>query len=406
MPRLPKLRSNVWSLWVFVIVAAGSVWAVYLWRFSDGISSDPMALAPSDANSSAVTGPAGTIPALRAVRPAGSGDARADGTVPDNDLDVQLTDQAVPTAAVTANRPPDLSAGIEMTLRSPEAVHPSVGGAPNSPPMTGDSPLPLGRPPRPRSALLESARQSAARGDLLSARRLLSTAWGQPLDAELRQVVRSELTRMADALLFSRATNVSDPLAGVHVVAGGDSLYRIAQRYHVTPELLAQINELADPDRLQVGQRIKVIHGPFHARILKSAHRMDVYLEDVWSADGGAGRSVLVRCFDVGLGEDGRTPTGTWIVNGRLKNPDWTDPITNRHYLADDPDNPIGERWLALAGVSGEAAGRVGFGIHGTIDASSIGRDASMGCIRLSAADVNLVYDLLVDGHSRVEILP
>ncbi len=95
---------------------------------------------------------------------------------------------------------------------------------------------------------------------------------------------------------------------------------------------------------------------------------------------------------------------GTWSVRSKLINPSWTDPATHQHYYAEDPDNPIGERWIGLHGEAGEAVGKVGFGIHGTIDPASIGENFSMGCIRLLPDDVALVYDLLVSGHSRVII--
>jgi lipoprotein-anchoring transpeptidase ErfK/SrfK len=94
------------------------------------------------------------------------------------------------------------------------------------------------------------------------------------------------------------------------------------------------------------------------------------------------------------------------VVNNKLRNPSWTDPVTNRHYLADDPDNPVGERWIGLSGVEGDALGKVGFGIHGTIDPASIGRDMSLGCIRMAAADVEWVYELLVLQESRVVVRP
>src|SRR5205814_7990587 len=94
-----------------------------------------------------------------------------------------------------------------------------------------------------------------------------------------------------------------------------------------------------EANHLRVGQKIKLINGPFRAVIEKSQHRMDIYLSDIF-----------VRSLPVGLGADGYTPTGEWVVNNKLRNPDWRDPVTNRHYLAADPDNPIGERWIGLSG--------------------------------------------------------
>ena len=44
----------------------------------------------------------------------------------------------------------------------------------------------------------------------------------------------------------------------VYTVQGGDSLSRIASKYHTTYQHLAQINGIADPNKIYVGQKIKI----------------------------------------------------------------------------------------------------------------------------------------------------
>jgi len=46
--------------------------------------------------------------------------------------------------------------------------------------------------------------------------------------------------------------------AQVHVVAPGETLFAIAKRYGTTVEALARLNGLKDPDRIQVGQRLRI----------------------------------------------------------------------------------------------------------------------------------------------------
>jgi lipoprotein-anchoring transpeptidase ErfK/SrfK len=46
-----------------------------------------------------------------------------------------------------------------------------------------------------------------------------------------------------------------------------------------------------------------------------------------------------------------------------------------------------------------------GFGIHGTSDPSSIGQDASSGCVRMLREDVERLFDWTPRG-TRVTILP
>jgi lipoprotein-anchoring transpeptidase ErfK/SrfK len=74
-------------------------------------------------------------------------------------------------------------------------------------------------------------------------------------------------------------------------------------------------------------------------------------------------------------------------------------------YTANDPDNPIGDRWIGLEGVSEAIRDLTGYGIHGTIEPESIGRQESMGCIRLRNDDVELLYEMLVERESTVEVI-
>jgi lipoprotein-anchoring transpeptidase ErfK/SrfK len=54
-----------------------------------------------------------------------------------------------------------------------------------------------------------------------------------------------------------------------------------------------------------------------------------------------------------------------------------------------DPQNPLGERWIDI----GDS-----YGIHGTIDPASVGKNESRGCVRMLNSDVEEVYDFLVIG--------
>ncbi|MED6307586.1 MAG: L,D-transpeptidase family protein, partial [Planctomycetota bacterium] len=64
------------------------------------------------------------------------------------------------------------------------------------------------------------------------------------------------------------------------------------------------------------------------------------------------------------------------------------------------------ERWIGIRGIDETNQELLGYGIHGTIDADSIGRMESMGCIRMHDPDVKLVYDALTERGSIIEIRP
>src|SRR5688572_13805802 len=128
---------------------------------------------------------------------------------------------------------------------------------------------------------------------------------------------------------------------------------------------------------------------------------MDLY----FGAPGGAG-SVYLTSFPVGLGKDSSTPTGTWVVRPgeKLTNPKFWGAGDLPPMEPEDPKNPLGDHWIALDGLAGEATGQQSYGIHGTIDPASIGKQESMGCIRMRNEDVERVYEMLVEGKSKVVV--
>jgi lipoprotein-anchoring transpeptidase ErfK/SrfK len=116
---------------------------------------------------------------------------------------------------------------------------------------------------------------------------------------------------------------------------------------------------------------------------------------------------VFIKSFKVGLGENNGTPLGTFVIkkNSKLVNPHWVNPKTGQKFDKDDPMNPIGEFWLGWEGL-GDSKVHTGFGLHGTIDPTSIGASKSMGCVRMGDQDIALVYELLVEQISKVQVLP
>ena len=99
------------------------------------------------------------------------------------------------------------------------------------------------------------------------------------------------------------------------------------------------------------------------------------------------------------------TTTGTWIVaeGEKLIRPEWTDP-NGRTFSPSDPDYPLGDRWIGLQGIDGNAEGRTGFAIHGTEVSQEIGKNTSRGCIRLHNGKVIEVYNMVMPGLSKVRV--
>lgn len=379
-----RARVVSWLMPALVVLIAVGGWGYYAWRFGipDHLpTAEELSPLPEIADRRLSSGPSGATAA-----PAGQ----------------QAADLTEPSAGVTVNTPGSYMEQPEMKLK-PGARTPVSEARPretiveqSTPPDNAvPSPQLSAQPPpvAPSSADLGAARDALARGDLPAARAALSAVLAHTPAPADEAFARAELERISDALLFSRATNLNDPLAFAHSVGAGESVNSIARQYKIPEVLLVKINRIADPHRLLAGQRLKVIRGPFSAVIDKSRHQMDVYLGDVY-----------VRGFPVGLGANDGTPRGTWVVRNKLTNPEWVDPATGHRYAADDQDNPIGEHWIGMHCIQGECMGRSGFGLHGTIDPSSIGRDSSMGCVRMRPQDIAFVYDLFLEEVSHIVV--
>jgi len=275
---------------------------------------------------------------------------------------------------------------------------PIVAIAPTTQPSTRPIVIEL-PPPAPILTPLMEARGKLI-SDPLSTRRILSDELqvGHFNPAE-QDEARELLAKANEQLVFSRRVFRDDPLVTTHTIQPGDRLLKIALGFNITPELLMHINPIKDPKLIRPGQQIKVIRGPFHAVVNKGRFAMDIYL----GAPGGPG-STFVTSYRVGLGKDDSTPVGIWKAERKLKNPVYYSPRGEGIIAADDPKNPLGEYRIGLAGVDGSALGKSSYGIHGTIDPSSIGREESMGCIRMRNEDVAVVYELLVEGKSLIVV--
>jgi len=113
-----------------------------------------------------------------------------------------------------------------------------------------------------------------------------------------------------------------------------------------------------------------------------------------FSMDG----SKYVATYPIGIGREGfNTPTGTYTITLRVKDPVWRVPADIRKekpelpaYVMPGPDNPLGKYWLQLS-VNG-------YGIHGTNMPYGIGRRVSHGCIRLYPEDIELLARFVEPG--------
>lgn len=250
---------------------------------------------------------------------------------------------------------------------------------------------------------IELGRRMIANDQLLDARDQLNRALAGSISPTDAINVRAMLGEVNATLVFSPKVTAGDPYTESYVIRSGDRLSKIAARYDVPWRFIAHINGDLDPNRIRIGQRIKLVRGPVHAVVSKSAFRMDLYLGDP-TAPG----AMFIRSLPVGTGAHGGTPTGRFIVkkHSKLINPEWVNPRTGEKFLADDPKNPLGEYWIGIRGIDEDTESLRGYGVHGTIEPQTIGTEASMGCVRMRDTDIELVYYMLSEEQSTITILP
>ncbi len=91
----------------------------------------------------------------------------------------------------------------------------------------------------------------------------------------------------------------------------------------------------------------------------------------------------VVKTYDAAVGAPvSPSPAGTFAVVARLPHPTW---YTKGKVVPPSPRNPLGTRWIGLSAK--------GYGIHGTSNPRSIGRNVSHGCIRMRNADVEDLFE-------------
>lgn len=313
--------------------------------------------------------------------------------------------QHEPAAEPAAAPPP--AAVVEFSPQEAVSVSVTPPDRPQPAPAAETAeivPDPLPEPPSEasRPSVLDSAAALIRRGDVVEARAVLSQSLRSRTLPEVEaEQVRGTLAVLNNGMIFGPEVTPGDPFTRLYEIRPGDALSRIANRDAIKTNwrFLQRINGISDPSRIRVGQRIKVVQGPFHAEVDKKAHRIDLWL-------GEGEDAVFVRSLPVGLGEFDSTPQGTFRVRrgGKMINPSWTNPRTGERFAAADPNNPIGEFWIGLDGIDSHNLQEQGFGIHGTIEPDSIGQDRSMGCVRLGDGDIDLVYEMLTEGNSVVLI--
>ena len=203
---------------------------------------------------------------------------------------------------------------------------------------------------------------------------------GKPIEARalLQELATNDQAAAALGELNSQIvlTALSAPEQLDYTIQPGDTLGKIASRYGTTIELLRKANHLTG-DKIRVGDRLRIYQGKFAVVVSKNANTLTV-------TDAGK----FFKRYRVGTGQFSKTPVGDFKITVRQEKPDWH--RGDKIVPFGDPENILGTHWLGLDVR--------GYGIHGTWETNSIGKQSSAGCIRMLNDDVAELFTLLPVG--------
>ena len=209
-------------------------------------------------------------------------------------------------------------------------------------------------------------------GKKYEARNELSDLYFAVTDEARRIEIKDKLDELNSELVFSREPS---PDALIYVVQPGDSLIKIASAFNTNYEFIMRINN-KHRTNIRVGERLKILKGNVTVLVDKSDYTLTLLLN---------GR--FIKQFSVGIGKSDKTPVGVFAVDNKLINPVWYSP--DGIYQFGDPKNVLGTRWIGFE----DKEGLYGYGIHGTTDPDSIGKEMSNGCIRLTNENVEELFN-------------
>ncbi|QBG46503.1 LysM peptidoglycan-binding domain-containing protein [Verrucomicrobia bacterium S94] len=180
-----------------------------------------------------------------------------------------------------------------------------------------------------------------------------------------------------------RLLKSSIPMPGKerYSIQPGDYLQKIAKKYNITVALIKDMNGMKT-DTIRAGAALVVYNGNFSIRVSKSRNTLDLMAGDK-----------LFKRYPVGTGKFGKTPAIEFKIVDKITEPPWTRFTDGKQIEYGDPENVLGTRWMKI--VSDEHPEITGFGIHGTWERDSIGKQSSAGCVRMLNEDVEELFDIV-----------
>lgn len=234
--------------------------------------------------------------------------------------------------------------------------------------VTKETPLPVSF-----SSALKLAERYVKEDKLLEAQRIYRELLQRYPDRPEVKEVEKKLWDLNIKILFSP---IRTDYSIIYEVKPGDTLASIARRYNTTVELIKKSNGLKS-DLIKVGQRLRVVNGKATIIIDKSQNTLTLKINDE-----------IIKVYPCSTGKFNSTPTGKFKIVNKLVNPVWYK--TGAIIPPESPENILGSRWMGLD--------LKGYGIHGTTQPETIGKQITDGCIRMYNRDAEELFDIVPIG--------
>lgn len=224
-----------------------------------------------------------------------------------------------------------------------------------------------------QASLLTQAKDWETKGGLLEAKGIYQRLINEFPNAGEIINWQKKIEDLNLKLLFSPTIT---PKSILYSIKPGDTLAKIAKEFKTTPELIMKSNQLTT-DRILPGRKIKVWTGTFSIVIDKSQNILILKSDEE-----------IIKTYLVSTGINNSTPTGNFKIINKLQNPTWFK--AGAVVSPGSPENILGSRWLGFD--------LPGYGIHGTTDPKSLGKQVTQGCVRMSNSDIEELYIIIPVG--------
>lgn len=274
---------------------------------------------------------------------------------------IKEPEQKSPPAAVDASAP----APAPVSVVSPPVSIPAPAPAPEPKP----APAPVAA-----SGVVDELKKLQQEDRLTEARARGLEALRAAQHPDEKRAIEDFLGGIAAPLLFSKRPL---PEKVDYTVVSGDTLAGLAKKFDTTVDLIRKGNNIPG-QVVRLNARLRIFTGKLAITVDKSDNTLLLTVNDQF-----------LKRYRVGSGQYSTTPIGAFKIVSKVAQPTWYHP-DGRTIPFGDKENLLGTHWMSIDVP--------GFGIHGTWEPETIGKQSSQGCVRLVNADVEELFTIVPEG--------